>query len=385
MPRKKVTEIDETNETFETNINESEGAYEETEKSTEENGTDGENGDGAIGETEEKTKAKVQKPQTRQQINLTGIGKNSELDQRERLFPKEKVLTVDSDDEIATQEDIENTNWHEIRNAHATRKILTGSLDGIENTESGIPLAIITYKTYRIIIPVKEMNINLTNNKARGTMLERQSRILGNMIGCEIDFVIKGIDNKARSVVASRKDAMLRKQKRFFEDIDAEGLPRVNDNQVVQARITAVSEKAIRVDVFGVETSIWANELSHDFISDARDKFNIGDKVLVRVLKITNEDDEIKLTASIKAVQENYQDENLKKCSIQGKYAGTITEIKNGIVFIRLNMGVNAIAHSCMDKRTPGKNDSISFVVTKIDAEKNVAVGLINRIIKQNI
>ncbi len=373
MPRKKLTEQDETMETTEletateTDDFESEGIYDNTENGADENNTDDEFGDERDGEERayEKPKTKVQKPQTTTQT----------------------ILTVDNDDEIQTKEDIENTNWHEIRNAHATRKILTGTLDGIETTESGIPLAIITYKTYRIIIPIKEMNINLTNNdRARGSIIDRQSRILGNMIGCEIDFVIKGIDNKARSVVASRRDAMLRKQKRFFLDNDNSGLPRINDNQIVQARITAVSEKAIRVDVFGVETSIWANELSHDFISDARDKFNIGDKVLVRVQKITIDNaEDIKLTASIKALEENYQDENIKKCLVQGKYAGTITEIKNGIVFIRLNMGVNAIAHSCMDKRTPGKNDTISFVVTKLDLDRNVAVGLINRIIKQNI
>ncbi len=370
MTRKKASENNEVIETEENADEITEIAQEDMQESE-----GNENGENFNGENE-----------------LTGITEESSSEETKTNVQKsqatpQNILTVDNNEQLTTKEDIENTNWHEIRNAHATRKILTGTLDGIENTASGIPLAIITYNTYRIVIPIKEMNINLTNNdRVRGSVVERQSRILGNMIGAEIDFVIKGIDNKARSVVASRKDAMLRKQKRFYFDLDGNGLPRVNDNQVVQARITAVSEKAIRVDIFGVETSIWANELSHDWLSDARDKFNIGDKVLVRVLKVNKtKDEDVKVVASIKAVEENFQDENLKNCSLQGKYAGTITEIKNGIVFIRLNMGVNAIAHSCMDKRTPGKNDTISFVVTKIDNERNVAVGLINRIIKQNI
>ena len=33
----------------------------------------------------------------------------------------------------------------------------------------------------------------------------------------------------------------------------------------------------------------------------------------------------------------------------------------------------------------PGKKDEVSFVVTRIDEDRNVAVGLISRIIKQNI
>lgn len=33
----------------------------------------------------------------------------------------------------------------------------------------------------------------------------------------------------------------------------------------------------------------------------------------------------------------------------------------------------------------PGKKDEVNFVVTKIDKERNVTVGLISIIIKQNI
>ena len=77
--------------------------------------------------------------------------------------------------------------------------------------------------------------------------------------------------------------------------------------------------------------------------------------------------------------------ENLKNCRVQGKYAGTVEDIHKGTVFVRLELGVNAIAHSCYDSRTVGKKDKVSFVVTHIDEERNVAVGIITRIIKQNI
>ena len=41
--------------------------------------------------------------------------------------------------------------------------------------------------------------------------------------------------------------------------------------------------------------------------------------------------------------------------------------------------------HSCYDNRTVGKKDQVSFVVTHIDEERNVALGIITRIIKQTI
>ena len=94
---------------------------------------------------------------------------------------------------------------------------------------------------------------------------------------------------------------------------------------------------------------------------------------------------DITVKADVKSVIGNASAENLKKCKVQGKYIGTVTDIHKGTVFIRLSIGVNAVAHSCYDSRLPGKKDEVSFVVTRIDSERNLAVGLISRIVKQNI
>lgn len=68
-----------------------------------------------------------------------------------------------------------------------------------------------------------------------------------------------------------------------------------------------------------------------------------------------------------------------------GEYAGTVEDIHKGTVFVRLSIGVNAIAHSCYYARTPGKKDDVSFVVTHIGEDRNVALGIITRIIRSNI
>ena len=44
-----------------------------------------------------------------------------------------------------------------------------------------------------------------------GELALRQNKVLNNMLGCEIDFIVKGLDNGTRSIVASRKEAMLKK------------------------------------------------------------------------------------------------------------------------------------------------------------------------------
>lgn len=297
------------------------------------------------------------------------------------------ILTLDSDTVIETQQSKADIIWHEIQNAFRTRKILTGMLGGIEKTESGGLIAIIYYKDFRSIIPVSEMMLNLIQDDSHsyGEIALRQNKILNNMLGCEIDFIVKGIDSKTRSIVASRRDAMMKKRQIFYLDMDPSDNAKIYPDRVVQARVIAVAEKVVRAEIFGVETSILARDLSFDWLGDAREQFHVGDQILVRILDVKAEDSEhITVRADVKSVEGNTSLENMKKCKVQGKYAGTVEDIHKGTVFVRLSIGVNAVAHSCYDNRTVAKKDKVSFVVTHIDQERNVAVGIITRIIRQN-
>lgn len=68
-----------------------------------------------------------------------------------------------------------------------------------------------------LVIPCTEMMINLVKDEAHDykKLIQRQNKILGNMLGCEIDFIIKGFDNSSHSVIASRKNAMYKKRQIF--------------------------------------------------------------------------------------------------------------------------------------------------------------------------
>lgn len=298
------------------------------------------------------------------------------------------ILTLDSDAVLETAQSKADLIWHDIQNAYRTRKILTGTLGGIEKTEAGSLIAVIYYKEFRAVIPITEMMINLLQDEAHdyGDLSLRQNKVLNNMLGCEIDFLIKGLDTKTRSIVASRKEAMLKKRQIFYLDQDSSGQRKVYVDRIVQARVIAVAEKVVRAEIFGVETSIPARDLSFDWLGDARERFHVGEHILVRILNVEGDTPEtLSVQADVKSVAGNTSKENLKKCHVQGKYAGTVEDIHKGTVFVRLELGVNAIAHSCYDNRTVGKKDIVSFVVTHIDEDRNVVVGIITRIIKQNI
>ncbi len=141
---------------------------------------------------------------------------------------------------METEESRDDAIWHEIHNAYRTRRILTGQLGGIEQTDNGKTITIVDYKGFRIVIPLKEIMINV-----------------------------------GRSVVASRKEAMLRKRQTFYLDTDAAGMYRIYEGRIAQARVIAVAEKVIRVEVFGVECSIMARDLAWEWIGDAHERFSV--------------------------------------------------------------------------------------------------------------
>lgn len=295
------------------------------------------------------------------------------------------VLTIENNGSYETAAGAKEQAWYELQNAYRSRRILSGILGGIEESgESSI--AIVYYKDFRVVIPVDEMMLNLTENEGYGDMKTRQLRILNNMLGCKVDFVILGIDNAAQSVVASRKQAMLMKRNKFF--FGENGLsPMVTEGRIVQARVIAVAEKVVRLEIFGVECSVPARNLSWEWIGDAREQFHIGDEVLAQVTSIqcNPETKEVNLEADMKSITKNEVLEKLSRCKVQGRYSGRVTDVHKGAIFIKLDIGVNALAYNCTDHRIPGKHDDVSFVVTRIDQERGVAVGIITRIIRQNI
>ncbi|MBQ2724943.1 MAG: S1 RNA-binding domain-containing protein [Clostridia bacterium] len=303
--------------------------------------------------------------------------------QNEEMTNRSDILTVDPDEVITPDDDRDHAVWQELHNAFRSKRILTGTLDAVEETPGGTNFAIVYFKEHRIAIPFEEM-ISLTEDERYGDMTRRQAKILGNMLGCEIDFIIKGIDQLSRSIIASRREAMEKKRRTYFLSNNSNGSYQIYEGRIVQARVIAVAEKVIRVEVFGVECSIYARDLSWDWVGDCHDLYNVGDKILVRVLQVEREEEQVRIKADVRSVQESDAREKLSRCKLQAKYAGTVTDVNNGTMYIRLSNGVNAIAHTCYDSRMPGKKDEVSFVLTKINAERNVAMGIVTRIIRQN-
>jgi len=304
-----------------------------------------------------------------------------------RAVLPDNILTIDVDSHVESPQEQEDARWHQILNAHRTRKILTGVLSGIEKLESGWVVAVTYYNGFRIIIPLDEMMINLSGDgRENADTLNRQTRIANNMLGCSIDFLIKDLDAKTKSIVASRKDAMIKKRQMFYFTENPDEKPMLYPGRLVEARVIAVAARVVRLEVFGVECSVRARDMAWEWMVDANEKFQVGDLVLVAVNKIDiKSPEEMSVSVDAKSATANTNKDNLKKCHRQGKYVGLVTDVYKGTYFIRLKIGVNAVAHSCNTVSLPAKRDEVGFVVTRINDQFEVAEGIITRLIKRSM
>lgn len=296
------------------------------------------------------------------------------------------VLKLRVEDSLPENDEFE-TMWHELVSVYRARKVLPVMIAGIEKTKTQGYVVVTYYKTQRILVPMTEMMINLDEERGEGyTVSERLARVCNAMLGSEIDVIIKGMDKPTESIVASRRDAMIRKRQRFYINQLSDGLPPIRAGRIVEARIISTTQSVARFEVFGVEATLPGSQLSWDWISDVSEKFNVGDTmdVLVTEVKGTGLDD-IKINIDVKSITKNLSKENLSKCAVQNKYIGEVTNVRNGVAYLRLNVGVNAIAHTNYDRRTPARGDIVSFVVTRVNTEYSNVSGIITKIIKQSV
>lgn len=304
------------------------------------------------------------------------------------------VLSLNPDERIVSNLRREEEGvWHDLTNAYMHKKPLTGIVESLERLDGGYDVVTTSYMGQRIIIPLNEMGIlvNSNENETDEDINIRKAKLANGMLGAEIDFVIAGMDKNSKSVVASRKAAMLEKKRKYYVTPNADGRALIYPGRKVEARILGVAEKKVRIEVFGVEVSVHARNMSWQWIADATEHYHVGEKLLVLVEKVEypegNKHNEewlngITIEANAKALLPNLSAENFEKCNGRGKYIGEVTDIHNGTFFLCLNNGVNAIAHSVSGSALPLKKDKVAFACTRKDPKNNVVLGIITRVIQ---
>ncbi|MCR3758465.1 S1 RNA-binding domain-containing protein [Clostridium felsineum] len=219
-----------------------------------------------------------------------------------------------------------NSKAYDIMASRQSRKILTGTLSAVETFKNGdgkeLECAVIFYDVFKVLIPLKHMSIS-----------REDKRVVRSMIGAEIDFIVKEIDERNKIAAASRTEAMeLRKSLELKKH-------KVGDK--ISVRVTSVGRENCRVDCYGIETKVPINEIDYGYIDDISKFVKIGTKLQAVIKELDLEKDKIKV--SIKEAKEDPYEQLIKSITKGGEYLGVVTGVQEYGVFFNIRKGVDCL------------------------------------------
>lgn len=274
---------------------------------------------------------------------------------KKKLYKSEKVITEDGDEEIETEATIRRNEFIELSASAKAHRVLSGKIVGMHISEAYGQLFVeVAYgqQSYSVLIPVsllfdydeKEYEGEEGRNK-----LESQVR---RRYGATIRFVVRKVDEKNQTAIASRLEALqsdgLDNYVRNWMNDDQ---PRIVNDMIVKSKIVAVSRNYIVVDALGAEIRIGKDDLSYNYIGDAREEFSVGMSINVRVndiqvVSVQKRDMTyrlVKATGSVKATMPDNRKALYDSFKVGGKYAATVTYLTETSVFVQLKDSYDCI------------------------------------------
>ena len=206
-----------------------------------------------------------------------------------------------------TKELQEKIIWQNIHSSKIKRKILEGKIIAIETEkmkEKDINCDIVDFKGIKVLIPAEEM--------LKG---EHSKKILRNMIGAEIKFVIVESDNVTQKAVGSRLKAM--------ERIREINLNKLEAGDKLYGKVVGTWKKYIRLECVGIEFVISAKDLQYGYVEDVSKLYKINEQVRVVIKEIS--EDKTSMKISVKDLLDDPFKDIRKEFTERGEYLATIT------------------------------------------------------------
>ena len=244
--------------------------------------------------------------------------------------------------------------WQNINSSKEKGKILTGKIIAIENEqmkEELITCAIIDFNGIRVLIPATEISEDSKNDK----------KLLRNMMGAEIKFIIVEADRVSEKAIGSRRKAMGR-----LKEIN---IKKVQVGDKIYGKIVGVWKKFIRIEVIGIDFIVKAQDLQYGYVEDVSKMYKVNDKIKVIIKEKSEENKSIKI--SVKDLLEDPFKNIIKDFKEKGEYLATITGYTDNGIFANIAQGVDTVCilPTWLD-RPPFPGEKVIIKIYKIIPEK---------------
>lgn len=248
----------------------------------------------------------------------------------------------------------EKITWQNINSSKERGKILTGNIIAIEvekMKEENITCAIVNFIGIKVLIPATEVIKDGQNNK----------KILRNMMGAEIKFIIVEADRVSEKAVGSRTKAMERLKEMNMKKLE------VGDK--IYAKVVGVWRKYIRIECVGIDFVVKAQDLQYGYIEDVSKLYKVNEEIKVIIKEIDMEKQSIKI--SIKDLLEDPFKNIRKDFTEKGEYLAEVTGYTDNEIFANIAQGVDTVCTlpTWLD-RPPLPKEKVIVKIYKIVPEK---------------
>jgi small subunit ribosomal protein S1 len=167
----------------------------------------------------------------------------------------------------------------------------------------------------------------------------RPVRDLDTLIGTEHDFRIVKYERHQGNVVLSRRAALEAERKALRE----ETLKRLENGAVVEGIVSNIRDYGLFIDLEGIDGLVHITDLSWGKVGHPSDRYQIGDKVTVKVLNFDREKEKVSL--GIKQLTPDPWSKTLENYPVGTKVSGRVESLKEYGAFVELEEGIRGLIH----------------------------------------
>ena len=188
------------------------------------------------------------------------------------------------------------------------------------------------------------------------------------------------MDKKRGNIVLSRRSVM----EKIRDKGRSELMSKLKEGDVVQGIVKNLTDWGVFVDLNGIDSLLHITDISWSRINKPSEAINIGDKVKVKIIKISKED--MKISLGMKQLLEDPWIDSESKYIVGNKYKGKVTNMADYGAFVEVDGGLEGLVHvsemSWVSKIQKPENyvsigDEVDVMVLEIDTfKKRLSLGI---------
>ena len=167
----------------------------------------------------------------------------------------------------------------------------------------------------------------------------RPVRDLDTLIGTEHDFRIVKYERHQGNVVLSRRAALEAERTALRE----ETLKRLENGAVVEGIVSNIRDYGLFIDLEGIDGLVHITDLSWGKVGHPSDRYQIGDKITVKVLNFDREKERVSL--GIKQLTPDPWSKTLENYPAGTEVSGRVESLKEYGAFVELEEGIRGLIH----------------------------------------